>query len=138
MKKIPVIQELGEFQKVLSRQSSLFLTFSSKPYYGGNDPRFQSNNKKDHPSNSQFHGGLMSSRLLVCCEQILIFSLFKILLEKQCIPLCLEHDGLLVLTNNEKSLEECRRYVLQKSKELVGVEIDMESQDQLFDMKDFA
>jgi hypothetical protein len=69
-------------------------------------------------------------------EQVIIYALYCKLLELQCIPLCLEHDGFLVLSNNQQSLKECRNYVLQISKLLVGVEIDLESKDKTFDLKE--
>jgi hypothetical protein len=134
MKKLPVIKELGAFQHTLANRQYVYLSFATEPFRGGYAPEFRSTDKKTWPSRSSYHGGLMSSRVLVSAEQVIIVSLCKKLLERGCIPMCLEHDGLLVLTNDHDALRACREDVMQISKRLLGVEIDLESKDHIYDL----
>jgi hypothetical protein len=86
-------------------------------------------NPKDHPSRSSYHNGLMTSRVLATVEQVIIVNLIQEVLRRGSIPVSLEHDGLLILTNNPETLEQCRQKVLPVSKALIGVAIDLESKD---------
>ena len=67
-------------------------------------------------------------------EQVVVISLYVKWLELGSIPLCLEHDGFLLLTNSLNALQECRRTILDISKQLIGVEVDLESKDPYLDL----
>jgi hypothetical protein len=134
MIKVPAIKELGRFQRTLAERKYVYLTFTDEPFRGGFQPGFQSSDPKDHPSRSSYHGGLITSRVLVTVEQVIVMSLYVKLLELGSIPLCLEHDGIVILTNSPDTLKQCRNHVLHISKDLVGVEIDLESKDKTIEM----
>jgi hypothetical protein len=132
--KLPMIKELEGFQNRLQFRRYAYICFMEQPYQGKYRIKYTKPNKKDRPSKTKYHGGLMTSRLLASAEQVIILSLYQRLLKVGCIPLCLEHDGIFVLSNGVESFKKCREYANEVSRKLIGAEIDLESKD--FDYDD--
>jgi hypothetical protein len=75
----------------------IYLPFAREPYLGGNNPLYLSPNKKDWPSPSKYHAGLLSSRLFAGVEILLVIAICFESIRLRGVPLSLEHDGVLAL-----------------------------------------
>nr|YP_009033761.1 hypothetical protein [Roya anglica]YP_009033776.1 hypothetical protein [Roya anglica]AHZ11144.1 hypothetical protein [Roya anglica]AHZ11159.1 hypothetical protein [Roya anglica] len=127
IQELPLIKELVAFQKTLSERDSIYLPTMEVAFVGRNRKGMEAQKAKDRPSKSQFHGGLMTSRLFAGQEFLLFMITFQALLrEEGCIPICGAHDGIYVLVQAETDLKAICKHVTDASVQLLGIEIQLD------------
>ena len=124
---LPIIQELKAFQTALNEKSYIYLPVQVHKFAGAHRSGYRSSNKADHPARSSYHAGLMTSRVFAAVEIILIIKVVHILLINGAIPLCLEHDGILVMGAKTLDINTFNTLLTEFSQVLVGLPIQLEA-----------
>lgn len=94
---MPIIAELHHFQTTRKETAFVYLPSQQDQFAGQYREGYRSPNPKDHPARSAYHAVLMTSRVFAGVEILMILSVVKMLLRRAAIPLCLEHEAILVM-----------------------------------------
>lgn len=90
----PILQELAYFQATVGSWESVHLPTRLSPYYG----KAEEGSSRDRPKGSRYHDGLLTSRILVSHEVVLLAYLAEYMESRRLgVLLSYENDGLVLL-----------------------------------------
>nr|YP_005352949.1 hypothetical protein MACHC_p030 [Mankyua chejuensis]ADZ47981.1 hypothetical protein [Mankyua chejuensis]AJJ48611.1 ORF295 [Mankyua chejuensis] len=121
----PIVVELAKFKEDIGKREKIYWPTRARPYYGKLEE--EAIKKRDR---SRYHEGLMTSRVFASHELVLTMLLTESLMkEKLGLPICLENDGLLLLTHHrpeDPEMSTLSHILSQASQDFLNVNLLLE------------